>query len=114
LRGSVPATGWRHTEDPKRRISLATSASLKEHWRTPHGQDVLLRRKEMRLSDRAIPHCDERIASWLARRESLETELARIVEMRRGLASSQIARSQGYLHETDDEVCDEPLRQARA
>jgi hypothetical protein len=107
-------SGWTHTEDAKRRISLTTSASLREHWQTPHGQDVLLRRRETRLRDNAIPHCDERIASWLARRESLETELARIVEMRRELASSQIARSEGYLQATTDEVRHEPLRQARA
>jgi hypothetical protein len=76
LGGSVP--GWKHTEDAKQRISLATSASLKEHWRTPHGQDVLLRRRENRLRDSAIPRCDDRIASWRARRDSLEAELAGI------------------------------------
>ena len=110
----MPAAGTRHTEDASRRIRLTTSASMREHWRTPHGQDVQLRRREARLRDSAIPHSEERVSFWRAKRESLEAELEGIVERRRELAEGRIARSRGYLEATAGEVRHEQLRRARA
>ena len=83
----MPAAGTKHTEDARGRIRDTTSASMREHWRTPNGQDVQLKRRETRLRDVAIPRSEERYAYWRAKRESLKAELEGIVERRRELAA---------------------------